>query len=116
MKYTGQDVRNAELALDTDEDADVQKMNPLQYLCMICNDEEEGELMYHNYLKGKEVLKTAQIVNGNDRYDITNKTAYDKSAKKMIERGVDSPVVEFLWGYVGTSQMAGVMALKEREG
>ncbi len=115
MKYTGDDVRNALLARDTDEGAKVEECSARAYLIMMCDSAFIGEEMYQDYLKGTETLKAAKIVTTNDRYDITNGVAYDMAANKLIERGVDSPVVEVMNGYAGTNQMCVVYALKEKQ-
>ena len=112
MKYTGDDVHNALLARDTYEDAKVQECSPKAYLIMMTDSVEEGTELYQDYLKGIEILKTAKLVTTNDRYDITNGVGYDAAANKLIERGVDSPVIEVKNGWAGTNQMCVVYALK----
>ena len=111
MKYTGQDVRNALLATDTDADAKVQEMQPLQYLCMMADDVEVGKEMFKMYQAGTKTLKRAKLVTTNDRYDITIGVGYDVAADKLISRGVLSPVIEVMNGWAGTNQMCVVYAL-----
>jgi len=114
MKYTSDDVRNVMLFKDTIEDAKVQKMEPLPYLRMMVDSKKEGDKLYERFLRGQQTAESAELMFTNDRYDQTNGTAYDMAAQKLIDRGCDSPVVEFCWGFAGTSQMMGVAALKEK--
>jgi len=115
MKYTADQVQLAWAASDVDAIATTEGTSAKNIVFGFANDDEQGQAEWADYLAGKEVLRTAKIIMTANRYDCTIHIGFETYGNKLIKRGIDSPVVEVLAGYVATSQMCRVIALKERE-
>lgn len=101
--YTTQDVEDARLAQTYLHAARTNGGTPQQWLENDCFDGQLLPDLRSQFQRGQQILQTAQLITTDDRYDQTNGVAYNMAANKLIERGAESPIVEFTAGYAGTN-------------
>lgn len=108
--FTRKDVEDAYFARQMTLQAKVEECSAESLVRGLGGDEDPS--LMESLKNGKEILAKAKVVGTNDRMDVTLSSS--AAAEALKSKNINSPVIEVGAGWVGTSEMKKVVALKLR--